>query len=50
MSFDEVDELLNAKRPLVKLQNRHRKVLESWIARRRKGPSPSGDIPQQTGE
>ncbi len=35
MTFDEVDELLTMKRPLVKLQDRHRQVLESWIARRR---------------
>lgn len=50
MTFDEVDKLLNAKRPLVKLQNRHRKVLESWIARRRKGNSASFEIPKQTGQ
>ena len=42
MTFDEVDELLNAKRPLVKLQDRHRQVLESWIARRREA-RPGGD-------
>jgi predicted protein tyrosine phosphatase len=35
MTFDEVDDLLTLKRPLVKLQHRHRLVLESWIARRR---------------
>lgn len=32
MSFEEVDELLTSKRSLVKLQDRHRKVLESWLA------------------
>jgi hypothetical protein len=36
-----VDELLTMKRPLVKLQDRHREVLESWIAKRRVA-SPSG--------
>jgi hypothetical protein len=35
MTFDEVDDLLTLKRPLVKLQHRHRQVLESWIVRRR---------------
>jgi hypothetical protein len=34
MTFDQVDDLLTAKRPLVKLQDRHRRVLESWIAHR----------------
>ncbi len=32
MSFEDVDSLLRSKRSLVKLQARHRKVLESWIA------------------
>ncbi len=41
MTFDEVDELLTMKRPLVKLQDRHREVLESWIVKRR-AASPSG--------
>jgi hypothetical protein len=40
MTFDEVDELLTSKRPLVKLQDRHRRVLESWIARRTAGVPP----------
>ena len=31
MGFDEVEELLTSKRDLVKLQGRHRRVLESWI-------------------
>jgi hypothetical protein len=35
MTFDEVDDLLTRKRPLVKLQDRHRRMLESWMARRR---------------
>ena len=50
MTFDEVDDLLTMKRPLVKLQDRHRRVLESWIARRRQArlggdsddPAPTG--------
>ena len=42
MTFDEVDHLLEAKRPLVKLQDRHRRVLESWMAKRRK-TNPGGD-------
>ncbi len=32
LSFDEVSRLLSAKRRLVKLQDRHRVVLEAWIA------------------
>ena len=32
MSFDEVRDLLRSKRELVKLQDRHRRVLESWVA------------------
>ena len=32
MSFDQVSEFLTGKRALVKLQDRHRVVLESWIA------------------
>ena len=32
MTFDEVDALLTSKRKLVKLEDRHRRVLESWIA------------------
>ncbi len=31
MSFDEASELLRSKRSLVKLEARHRRVLESWI-------------------
>ena len=50
MTFDEVDDLLTMRRPLVKLQDRHREVLESWIAGRRK-TKPGGDAegPSQTG-
>ena len=32
MTFDEANDLLNSKRTLVKLETRHRRVLESWIA------------------
>ena len=32
MSFDEVNTLLTTKRKLVKLDDRHRRVLELWIA------------------
>ncbi len=39
MTFDQVDELMTAKRPLVKLQDRHRRVLESWIAKQDADPS-----------
>ena len=50
MTFDEVDDLLTRKRPLVKLQDRHRRVLESWIARRREArPGGHADDPSQTG-
>ena len=31
LSFDAVEALLRSKRPLVKLETRHRLVLESWI-------------------
>lgn len=37
MSFEAVDELLTSKRKLVKLQDRHRVVLESWIAKQGTG-------------
>ena len=40
MTFDQVDELLTTKRPLVKLQDRHRRVLESWITHRAAGTPP----------
>ncbi len=32
MSFDAVRDLLRSKRELVKLEDRHRRVLESWVA------------------
>jgi len=48
MSFDEVDELLTSKRKLVKLEDRHRRVLESWIAgQRATAPQPADQPPTQ---
>ncbi len=41
MSFDEVEDLLTSKRKLVKLEDRHRRVLESWIAKQQAAPVPS---------
>ena len=35
MSFDAVEELLHSKRRLVKLETRHRVVLESWMETQR---------------
>ncbi len=32
MSFDAVRDLLRSRRALVKLEDRHRRVLESWVA------------------
>jgi protein-tyrosine phosphatase len=43
LTFDEVDQLLTERRSLVKLQQRHRKVLEQWIAR------APGDIEEGSG-
>ncbi len=40
MTFEQVDHLLRTKRPLVKLQERHRIALEAWIAQRDGGPAP----------
>jgi len=42
MTFDEASALLRSKRSLVKLQDRHRLVLESWIA-------PPGAAPPRPG-
>ena len=41
MSFGEVEDLLTTRRKLVKLQERHRLVLESWIAKQRAAPAPT---------
>jgi protein-tyrosine phosphatase len=50
MTFAEVDDLLTRRRPLVKLQDRHRQVLESWIVRRRDaGPVGHADSSSQAG-
>jgi hypothetical protein len=50
MTFDEVDDFLTMKRPLVKLQHRHRQVLESWVARRRRArPVGQADGSSQAG-
>ena len=40
MSFEQVSEFLTGKRALVKLQDRHREVLESWIAKQEAAPTP----------
>jgi atypical dual specificity phosphatase len=41
MSFDEVEDLLTTRRKLVKLEDRHRRVLESWIAKQSAAPVPT---------
>ncbi len=52
MTFDEVDALLVSKRKLVKLEDRHRKVLDSWMASQPVGAdapaaeAPAGDAPR----
>jgi atypical dual specificity phosphatase len=40
MSFEQVSEFLTGKRALVKLQDRHREVLEPWIAKQDPAPTP----------
>jgi hypothetical protein len=42
LSFDEVSELLTSRRALVKLQARHREVLEAWIANQADGARAPG--------
>jgi len=32
MSFDQANTLMKSKRPLTKLENKHRRALEEWIA------------------
>ena len=44
MSFDDVEALIWSKRPLVKLETRHRVVLESWIDKQR---ASAGDDPER---
>jgi hypothetical protein len=41
MSFDEAGRLLHSKRSLVKLEDRHRQVVESWIAEQARHPGSS---------
>ena len=41
LGFDEVATLLRSKRGLVKLQDRHRRVLESWMAKQGEDPAPA---------
>jgi protein tyrosine phosphatase (PTP) superfamily phosphohydrolase (DUF442 family) len=43
MSFEQVSEFLTEKRALVKLQDRHRAVLESWIAKQGPATGPEED-------
>ncbi len=43
MSFDDVEAFIVSKRPLVKLEARHRKVLEAWIGSQR---MPAGGDPE----
>ena len=42
MTFDEANELLHSRRALVKLEARHRRVLESWIAADQDRPQDPG--------
>ena len=42
MTFDEANDLLHSKRALVKLEARHRRVLESWIAADQERPQDPG--------
>ena len=42
MTFDEANDLLQSKRALVKLEARHRRVLESWIAADQGRPEDPG--------
>ena len=44
MSFEEVDALLTSKRKLVKLEDRHRKVLESWMAAQHHADENQGGV------
>ena len=35
MTFDEANRLMRSKRPLTKLESKHRQVLETWLAKQR---------------
>jgi atypical dual specificity phosphatase len=51
LTFDEASELLRSKRALVKLEARHRRVLEAWIETQDRGgtqgapPAPAPEVP-----
>jgi protein-tyrosine phosphatase len=38
MTYDEARQLMKSKRPLAKLEARHRERLEAWIARNGRRP------------
>ena len=42
MSFDAVRDLLRSRRALVKLEDRHRRVLEAWVAADQDRPQDPG--------
>lgn len=44
MSFDDVEALLRSKRPLVKLEARHQRVLESWMDAQRAPDQGTTDV------
>ena len=46
MSFDEASEMLHSKRSLVKLEDRHRRVLESWIRAQKVVPEEGFEPPR----
>ena len=46
MSFDEASGLLHSKRSLVKLEDRHRRVLDSWIAKQPMVPEEGFEPPR----
>ena len=41
MSFDAVRDLLRSRRELVQLEDRHRRVLESWVAKQGERADPA---------
>ncbi len=42
MTFDQANALMKSIRPLTKLESRHQRVLESWLAAQQANPSESG--------